>query len=314
MAPNQGEAMYFEEFKKYKNDFLSYINIERNLTINTQKSYKSDLNLFSDFWSNVEKLESKKVLLRRAIERYFVNLFHKKIDKSSVARKISCFRSLENYLKSQDIKLSLKLKRPRLDKKLPVYLNVDEVFYLLDGVKDKDLPSKRPIRDKTVFELLYATGIRCSELCGIRMQDLDLQEKVIRIAGKGRKERYVLFGKKAKLRIEQYLEIERPKITDPKDPLFVNHRNEPLNQRTVQRIMQMFRSFLRGNKNITPHKIRHSFATHLLNQGADLRVVQELLGHATLASTEKYTHVTSAQLAQMCDDLHPINTMKKGKL
>lgn len=306
--------MYFEEFKQYKDDFLSYIDVEKNLSKNTQKSYKSDLSLFSDFWVRIGNQESKKIPIRRAIERYFVSLFHQKIDKSSVARKISCFRSFEQFLKSMDIKISLKLKRPRVDKKLPVYLSVDEIFYLLDGIKDKDLPSKRPIRDKTIFELLYATGIRCSELCSIRIKDIDMDEKVIRIAGKGRKERYVLFGKKAKQRIAQYLKEERPKPADERDLLFVSHRNEPLNQRTVQRVMAMFRTFLRGNKNITPHKIRHSFATHLLNQGADLRAVQELLGHATLASTEKYTHVTSAQLAQMCDDIHPVNSMKKEKL
>lgn len=306
--------MYFEEFNRYQDKFLSYINVEKNLSLNTQKSYKSDMNLFSNFWLKIENREEKKIPLRRALERYFVHLFHKKADKSSVARKISCFRSFEQFLKNHEVNLSLKLKRPRIDKKLPVYLTIDEIFYLLDVVKDSDLPSKRPIRDKAIFELLYATGIRCSELCAIRMQDIDMQEKVIRIAGKGRKERYALFGRKAKERIEQYLEKERPKPTNQKDLLFVSHRNEPLNQRTIQRVMSMFRSFLHGNKKITPHKIRHSFATHLLNQGADLRIVQELLGHQTLASTEKYTHVTSAQLAQMCDELHPINSMKKRKI
>jgi len=303
--------MYFQDFKKYRNDFLSYINIEKNLSLNTQKSYKGDFKLFCDFWTRVEQEESEKIELRRALERYFVFLFHKKIDKSSVARKISCFRSFENYLKIFDIRLNLKLKRPRIDKKLPTYLTVDEVFYLLDTVKDEDLPSIRPIRDKTIFELLYATGIRCSELCNIKIQDVNLEEKIIRITGKGRKERFALFGKKAKERIIEYLEKERPKPVSDKDFLLVSHVNEPLNQRTVQRVMKMFRSFLQGNKNITPHKIRHSFATHLLNQGTDLRVVQELLGHATLASTEKYTHITSAQLADMCDTIHPLNTMEK---
>ncbi|MFS8506584.1 MAG: tyrosine-type recombinase/integrase [Candidatus Babeliales bacterium] len=306
--------MYFEDFKKYKNDFLTYINIEKNLSLNTQKSYKGDFKLFSDFWTRIEQEDAEKIELRRALERYFVFLFHKKIDKSSVARKISCFRSFEQYLKIFDIRLNLKLKRPRIDKKLPTYLTVDEIFYLLDTVQDKDLPSIRPIRDKTIFELLYATGIRCSELCNIKIQDVNLEEKVIRITGKGRKERFALFGKKAKERIIEYLEKERPKPVSDKDFLLVSHVNEPLNQRTVQRVMKMFRSFLQGNKNITPHKIRHSFATHLLNQGTDLRVVQELLGHATLASTEKYTHITSAQLADMCDTIHPLNTMEKEEL
>jgi site-specific recombinase XerD len=303
--------MDFKAFQDYKDKFLNYINVEKNLSHNTQKSYKSDLSLFTEFWIRIKKTDATKIPLRRALERYFVNLFHKKIDKSSVARKISCFRSFENFLKQDGIKLGLKLKRPRVDKKLPTYLSIDEIFYLLDGIKDEDLPSKRPIRDKSIFELLYATGIRCSELCNIKIGDIDMTEKIIKVAGKGRKERYVLFGKKAQQRIKQYLHEERPKVHDKKDPLFVSHVNEPLNERTVQRVVRMFRNFLTGSKNITPHKIRHSFATHLLSQGADLRVVQELLGHQTLASTEKYTHVTSVQLSKMCDELHPLNMMTK---
>lgn len=306
--------MFFEEFINHKDQFLQFITLERNLSKNTLKSYKSDLNLFTTFWIKIQEPEPEKLPFRRALERYFVNLFHKKIDKSSVARKISCFKSVEQFLHSLGIKIDLKLKRPRVDKKLPTYLTVDEIFYLLDGIKNEQLPSTHPIRDKAIFELLYATGIRCSELCAITMQDIDLSEKVIKIKGKGNKERYVLFGKKAQERLTQYLDKERPTVHDKTDPLFVSHVNEQLNQRTVQRVVKMFRTFLTGNKNITPHKIRHSFATHLLNQGADLRVVQELLGHATLASTEKYTHVTNAQLQDMCDALHPINDMKKIKV
>ena len=305
--------MYFEQFTQYKDKFLSYIDIEKNLSINTQKSYKSDLNLFMEFWEQIEKLEPHKLLMKQAIERYFVTLYYKKIGKSSIARKISCFRSFERFLKPYNILINLKLKRPHIDKKLPTYLTVDEIFYLLDTIKNEELPTKKPIRDRAILELLYATGIRCSELCAIRLQDIDMKEKVIRIFGKGKKERYVLFGKKAQERLEEYFKEERPTPLDVKECLFISHSDEPLNQRTVQRIIYMFRSFLSGNKNITPHKIRHSFATHLLNQGADLRVVQELLGHATLASTEQYTHVTSSQLAHLCDTLHPLHKMNQEK-
>lgn len=305
--------MHKKEFEKYKDDFLSYIEVEKNLSHNTQRSYKSDLDLFLEFWERISKTESTDIAFRRAIERYFVHLFHKKIDKASVARKISCFKSFELFLHSLGIPLKLKLKRPRLEKKLPVYLSIDEIFYLLDSIKDEDLPTKRPSRDRAIFELLYATGIRCSELCSIEMRDIDMEEKVIRIAGKGRKERFVLFGSKAKERIEKYLKEERPRITTQRDRLFVNQRNTPLNPRTVQRIIHMFRQFLKGNKSITPHKLRHSFATHLLQQGVDLRVVQELLGHETLSSTEKYTHVSVTELADMYDSIHPLNALKKLK-
>ena len=126
-----------------------------------------------------------------------MNLFHKKIDKSTIARKFSCFKSFEKFLKTQGILLKLKLQRPRLDKKLPIYLSVDEVFYLLDTITDDQLPTKKPARDKAIFELLYATGIRCSELVAIKFKDLDIENKTIRITGKGKKERIVLFGQKA---------------------------------------------------------------------------------------------------------------------
>lgn len=155
--------------------------------------------------------------------------------------------------------------------------------------------------------------MRCSELCSIEMHDIDLENKVIKIYGKGRKERLALFGSKAKERLEQYLKYERRRVVDYKEKLFVNSQGEPLTPRTIQRIILMFRRFLKGNKLVTPHKIRHSFATHLLNSGADLRVVQELLGHQTLASTEKYTHVTGTRLAEIYDTMHPLSVMKKLK-
>lgn len=305
--------MLFQEFQTHTVDFLTYIDIERNLSKNTQRSYESDLKLFSDFWNSINVQEKDPVTLRGAIERYFVTLFYKKIDKSSIARKTSCFKSLERFLQASGHTIQLKLQRPRVDKKLPTYLSIDEIFYLLDTLTEKDLPSKRPVRDKTIFELLYATGMRCSELCSVTLKDLDLENKLIRITGKGRKERLVLFGSKAQERIRLYLEKERPKVTDLKEALFVNYRNEPLNPRSVQRIIQMFRIFLKGKKSITPHKLRHSFATHMLNQGVDLRVVQELLGHQTLSSTEKYTHVTQQELTQMCATSHPFSTMKTVK-
>lgn len=301
--------MKIKEFEKYKKDFLAYIKVEKNLSFNTQRSYLSDLNLLEAFWLQINEKEKKPVLFRRTLERYFVSLFYKKTDTSSVARKISCFKSFERFLRSIGLDVSFKLKRPRVDKKLPVYLSVEEVFYLLDTVKDSDLPSKKPIRDKTIFELLYASGMRCSELCSITMGNLDIENKVIKITGKGRKERMVLFGSKAQKRIREYLKKERPKPLSLSETLFLNYRSGPLDARSVQRILEMFRKFLKGGKKVTPHKLRHSFATHMLNQGTDLRIVQELLGHQSLASTEKYTHVTSAQLAEMCDTLHPFNDM-----
>ncbi len=297
----------------HKTDFITYLKVEKNLSAHTVRAYESDLKQFFLFWENLSSSDKKQLSTRQIIERYLVNLFHKKIDKSTIARKFSCFKSFEKFLKSCGIELKLKLQRPRLDKKLPIYLSVDEVFFLLDTIPNEQLPTKKPARDKAIFELLYATGMRCSELVSISFKDLDMANKTIRILGKGKKERIVLFGQKAYDQLNTYLVHERPKPSAPADKIFLNNRDEALTTRTVQRIFEMFRAFLKFERPITPHKIRHSFATHLLNQGVDLRTVQELLGHKSLSSTEKYTHVSLEDLAKLCDTIHPMNDAIKRK-
>lgn len=299
------------QLQNHKDDFITYLRVEKNLSDHTVRAYESDLKQFFNFWQQLGPDDKKLLSTRQIIERYLVNLFHKKIDKSTIARKFSCFKSFEKFLKAQGIVLKLKLQRPRLDKKLPIYLSVDEIFYLLDTIADDQLPTKKPARDKAIFELLYATGVRCSELVAIKFKDLDMNGRTIRIIGKGKRERIVLFGQKAHDKLQQYLDNERPRPADASEHLFLNNRTQPLTVRTVQRIFEMFRSFLKFEKQITPHKIRHSFATHLLNQGVDLRTVQELLGHKTLSSTEKYTHVSLEDLTKLCDTIHPMNKMKK---
>jgi len=262
---------------------------------------------------NVPPSDLANLAFRQIIERYLVSLFYQKLDKNSIARKFSCFNSFERFLKTRGIKLDLQLTRPHLDKKLPIFLSVDEIIHLLDSVKDHELPTRSPLRDKAIFELMYATGVRCSELVHIRVNDIDMNNKTIRILGKGRKERVALFGQKAKDRLLAYLSSERPPIKGSDEPLFLNHSDEQLTSRSVQRIIAMFRPFLKVDRHITPHKLRHSFATHLLNQGTDLRVIQELLGHKSIASTEKYTHVSLERLTELCDTIHPIHSMGKAR-
>lgn len=303
--------MNIKEFQKHKNDFLTYIKLERNLAHNTQRAYTGDLNQFVRFWDGLSAKEKEILALRQVIERYLVSLFYKKIDKSSIARKFSCFTSFEKFLRPKGIELSLQLTRPRLDKKLPIYLSENEINHILDDVLPEDIPSKKPYRDKAIFELLYATGIRCSELVSIKMIDINFGNKTIRIFGKGRTERIVLFGNKAKKRLIEYIQKERKLVDTQKESLFLNYRNQKLSSRSVQRIIEMFRTFLKIGRNITPHKIRHSFATHMLNRGVDLRIVQELLGHKVLSSTEKYTHISIEELAKKCNNAHPLNKRLK---
>ena len=302
---------HWKEFQEKRDEFLTYLSVEKNLSEHTQRAYKLDIDQFIEFWRSMPTDDTKHLSCRQIVERFLISLFYKKIDKSSIARKFSCFKSFEKFLRTQGIKLDLKLTRPRLDKKLPIYLSVDEVFHLLDSVKDEELPSQRPLRDKAIFELMYATGIRCSELVNIKLSDIDLDNKTIRIIGKGNKERIVLFGNKAKERLVAYINSERPRTQRTDEKLFLNQWGSSLTSRSIQRIIAMFRQFLKVERAITPHKIRHSFATHLLSQGVDLRIIQELLGHKTVASTERYTHVSIERLSHLCDTIHPINNMIK---
>ena len=304
--------MTIKEFIEKKEEFITFLEVERNLSQHTIRAYEGDLRAFIQFWnSKVAHTEKEQVGLRQVVERYLVSLYYQKIDKRTIARKYSTFSSFARFLKSYGITLDFELKRPHIQKKLPVFLSVDEIFYLLDSIPDEKLPSRSPIRDKAILELLYATGIRCSELVAIRFQDIDMPNKTIRILGKGNRERMALFGKKAKHKIQEYLLKERLPAEHQSDPLFVNNRNGMLSTRSIQRILEMFRAFLKIDKQLTPHKIRHSFATHLLNQGTDLRVVQELLGHRTVTSTEQYTHVSLDDLSRMCNEIHPIKRMLK---
>ncbi len=302
--------MEFNVFKEKLSDFFIHLEVEKNVSKHTLRAYESDLRQFTEFWEDIIKKEPKESnALDAIIRRYSVALYYKKISKTSLARKLSSLRSFATYLKKEGITLVLNLKSPRLDKKLPHTLTVDEITYLLDTLKTEDLPSKFPCRDKAIFELMYATGVRCAELVNIGIQDISLEERSIKVLGKGNRERFVLFGAKALLAVNRYIEKERSHLIKSKshNTLFVNYNGTPLTTRSVQRIFGMFRGFLKLDRVLTPHKVRHSFATHMLNQGVNLRVIQELLGHKTIATTEIYTHVSNQQLAKMCAEKHPLN-------
>ncbi|MFH1831731.1 MAG: tyrosine-type recombinase/integrase, partial [bacterium] len=250
--------------------------------------------------------------LEKILRRYNLSLFYKKITKTSLARKLSSLRSFLSYLKiSHGISVVLTIKTPRLDKKLPSTLTIDEISYLLDTLKKEDLPTKYPNRDKSIFELFYATGIRCSELTQIKLSDIDFDNLSVKIHGKGKQDRIVLFGKKAMQALQDYIYQERTQMLrkDEHPYLFVNCNGTQITTRSVQRIFEMFRKFLKIDRKLTPHKVRHSFATHLLNQGVNLRVIQELLGHKTIVSTQIYTHVSHQQLTKMCNEKHPLNKL-----
>lgn len=310
---NSTTIIDWSECNQKKEDFLTFLEVEKNVSQHTLRAYQLDIDQFISFWKSLTEDESKNLTFRQIIERFLVSLFYKKIDKSSIARKFSCFKSFEKFLITQGIKLDLKLSRPRADKKLPIYLSIEEITLLLDTLPNSTFPTSSPIRDKAIFELIYATGIRCSELVNIALQDVDFDNKTIRILGKGNKERIVLFGNKAKERVINYVQEERKNPTIGSEKLFLNQMGTQLTSRSVQRIIAMFAKFLPSGRRLTPHKLRHSFATHLLNEGTDLRIIQELLGHKSVTSTERYTHVSLERLSTLCNTIHPINKIIKQK-
>lgn len=300
-----------DQMFKYAEEFLHDLRIKRNVSSHTYRAYKTDLKQFFLFWETIHNKNN--LPIRRIIERYLVSLFYKKIDNKTIARKFSCFSSFEKFLKQKSIILKLDLKRPKITRKLPIYLTIDEISLLLDTINNDKLPTKFPYRDRAIFEMLYATGIRCSELAQITIENIIDKEKSIRILGKGKKERIVLYGSKAEQSMQHYLMYERKKVISEKEHLFLTKTNTPLNCSHIRNIIIMFRKLLPMQRPLTPHKLRHSFATHLLQQGMDLRMIQELLGHQTLASTEIYTHVSIEQLKKICSTIHPLNKKDNQK-
>ena len=305
--------MKVENFKKLVDQFLEHLEYEKHLSIHTIRAYKNDLFQLITFWNSSLEKDPQERAFDQIVQRHVLALFNKKLNKSSLARKFSCLRSLQTFAKQENISLPGTFRSPKIERRLPVILSIEEIQYLLDVVPTDALDTKFPLRDKAVFETLYATGVRCAELISIEIGDINFEEQSIKVLGKGNKERLVLFGESAEKAIKQYIEIERVKLI--KDPLqkklFINYEGGSLTSRSIQRICQMFRKHLKTDQILTPHKLRHSFATHLLQQGADLRMVQELLGHATLTSTEIYTQIANRHLIEQCNEKHPLATNPK---
>lgn len=293
--------------------FLLFMEKERGVSPHTIRAYASDFRQFIEFWDRIAGQQGEsgagELTFQRMCQRYVVALYYQKLSTASLERKIAALKSLVRYLKQQGMQLSFALTLPKKEQKLPVTCTVDEIFYLLDDVQESQLPTKLPKRDKAIVEMLYATGVRCCELTQMKLNDIIWEERTVRVMGKGRKERLVFFGSKADAALRAYLSLERPSLAPlPDEPgyLFLNHRKGRLNERSVQRVCEQFATFLPAGRELTPHVLRHSFATHLLANGVDMRVIQELLGHSTLSTTERYTHVTSFELAESVDAGHPI--------
>jgi integrase/recombinase XerC len=287
-------------------EFLGYLRHEKSASAHTVAAYARDLGQAAAYLKDREVRWDKagSVVLRG----FLAGLHEKKLKKSTIGRKLAALRSFYDYhVRTKRIAANpaKALATPRQDRRVPSFLSEDEAARLLD------LPrSEKPldVRDRAILELLYATGIRVSELVGIEAADIHLGERLVRVRGKGKKERIVPFGGKARDALEAYVRARAGLAARGRaagTALFVNYRGERLTTRSVQRLVRRAIRRTAVARKISPHSLRHSFASHLLGRGADLRVIQELLGHASLATTEKYTHVDLRQLLAVYKKSHP---------
>ncbi len=285
-------------------DFKTYLISERNYSQNTVRAYMNDLSEFSEYTSKESIVPANSD--KKIINEYLSTLY-KKNSKSSISRKISTLRSFFTFLLKKRVitKNPAKfIETPKSQTKLPVFLSVDEIFKLVD-VKEQG-KEKKPLRlrDKAILELLYSSGLRVSELGEAKLNDLSISESVIKVLGKGNKERIVPIGSKAVEALENYLNI-REQLNPKSDQIFLNSKGNAITTRSIARIVKKY-SLLSGiPKNVSPHVLRHTFATHLLGSGADLRSIQKMLGHSNLSTTQRYTHITIEQIMKIYDETHP---------
>lgn len=283
--------------------FIQYLRAERNASPHTLEAYDRDLQQFASFIRK-EFGETLRIdqITHLHIRRYLASV-HRSLAKSSVGRKLAAIRSLFRFLLRRGIleKNPAELvSSPKREKKLPFHLDIDEVTTLIEA---PDAITPLSIRDRAILETLYSSGLRVSELTGLNIGGADLVAGSVKVLGKGGKERIVPLGSKAVKALEEYLELRGSRELNA--PLFLNYRGGRLTRRSVARIVDRYMIHLETMKKASPHTIRHTFATHLLEGGADLRAIQEMLGHASLSTTQKYTHVSIDRLLEVYDKAHP---------
>lgn len=283
------------DHEKYLKIFINYIYYEKNLTKNTIIAYSKDIKYFLNFL----KKNNISILNIYIFRKYLANLEKNGLKRKSIARKIAALKSFFRVLKRKNLwddESIFYINTPKIPKKLPNFLYLEEVELLLDY---KGLSP----RDKALLETIYSCGLRVSEVVNLNIDDIDFNEGLIRVIGKGRKERIVPIGKKALDSIKNYLKIRHPVIDN--NAIFLNYKGTRLSSRSVRRILNKAINEVAINKKVSPHTLRHSFATHLLEAGADLRTVQELLGHVSISTTQIYTHITGDHLKEIYNKAHP---------
>jgi integrase/recombinase XerC len=294
------------------NKYIAFLEAEKNASPYTVRNYTRDLLGFFAFVTE-KKIESLKDVNKLTLRAYLAHLMEQKYAKSSIARKLSAIRSFYRYLMREElVKASpaATTVSPKLDRRLPSFLTVDEAKRL---VESPDIAQPQGQRDRALLELLYASGMRVSELVNLDLDQVNLATNELRVWGKGSKERVVLMGAPAARALIEYIHSGRTALLGGKknNALFVNRYGARLLARRVQKILLIYSRNI--NKKVHPHILRHTFATHLLDGGADLKVVQELLGHADLSSTQIYTHVTRSHARRIYLAAHPMAGGEGGK-
>ena len=297
--------------------FLDFIQLNRNASRHTVSAYRSDL---SQFLSFLEKRDGghrvmPEDLHHHSVRAFLGELYRRGNSGASSARKLAAIRSFIRYLRREGLlehDTGSLVATPRLQRKIPAHLDIEEMRALLEAPNPR-IPLGR--RDRAILELFYASGLRLSELVGLDLEDINLSNRVVRVRGKGGKERIVPFNRTAAAAIRTYLRDRRVLVQSAsaassvgdrsREPVFVNYRGGRLSTRSVGRLVRRYVSRSSTRLGISPHALRHSFATHLLERGADLRAIQELLGHSRLSTTQRYTHVSAAQITKLYRRTHP---------
>jgi integrase/recombinase XerC len=304
--------------------FLEFLRLNRNVSPNTIRAYESDVSQFLDHVAGHAGVTSEQLrasaLDRTAIRAFLGALHGQGQSRATAARKLAAVRTFLRYLRREDVIAGdpgALVATPKREVRMPAHLSEQEMLDLL-AAPSADTPLVR--RDRAILELFYASGLRLSELAGLDLEDVNLSARMVRVLGKGSKERLVPFNASAESAIRAYLKdrellsreaagrtdvVAGPRPRRARNPLFVNYRGTPLSTRSIDRLVHRYVMACSARLGISPHAIRHSFATHLLQRGADLRAIQELLGHARLSTTQRYTHVNAAQLLDVYRKSHP---------
>jgi integrase/recombinase XerC len=280
--------------------FLEYLGVERGASPHTLRSYAADLTEFTRFLAD-ERIGGLPEADTRAVRAYVARLHQRRLSKATIARKLAAVRSCFRFLARRGAlpaNPARQVRSPRLGRRLPSFLPVDEATVLLNAPPE---PSAAGARDRALLELLYASGLRVAEGCGLDLDDLDEARRTVRVVGKGDKERVVPVGETALEALAAHLAMRGRR----RGPLFLNARGGRLTPRSAHRIVRARARQAGIDQRVTPHTLRHSFATHMLGAGADLRLIQELLGHSRLSTTQRYTHVSPEHLMRVYDRAHP---------